>query len=263
VYDRAGCFTAIAAPSIEQMEKLCTTIAIRVQRLLCRRAIEHEEPEERALAISLSRSAARLGTNRHAPEGRDLEHDHDANWKRKARVDGFDLEATSEVRPDDRERLEHLCCYLLRPPLAERRLRLLPGATVALELKSPWRDGTKWLSMSAHTFLERLSSLVPRPRTNQILYRGVLAANSARREDVVPEPSDYARPKNATFCELAKHGLGLDVLACPCGKRMKYLATIFDRVELQRLLTAKGLPHRIEPIRTARAPPQRSFDFGA
>jgi len=56
--------------------------------------------------------------------------------------------------------------------------------------------------MSAHTFLERLSSLVPRPRTNQILYRGVLAPNSARREKVVPEPSDYARPKNATFCEL-------------------------------------------------------------
>ena len=75
-------------------------------------------------------------------------------------------------------------------------------ATVALELESPWRDGTKWLSMSAHTFLERLCSLVPRPRTNQLLYRGVLAANSARREDAVPELLDYARPKNATFCEL-------------------------------------------------------------
>jgi hypothetical protein len=73
----------------------------------------------------------------------------------------------------------------------------------------------------------------------------------------VPEPSDYARPKNATFCELMKHGLGLDVLACPCGKRMRYLATIFDHTELQRLLAAKHLPHRIEPIRKARAPPQQ------
>jgi len=169
-------------------------------------AIDHDEPEERALALSLSRSAARLGTNRHAPEGTDLEHDHDASWKRKARVAGFDLEATTEVRPDDRQRLAHLCCYLLRPPLAERRLRFLPGGEgpVALELKSPWRDGTTWLSMSAHTFLERLCSLVPRPRTNQILYRGVLAANSARRKKVVPEPDDYARPKNATFCELMR-----------------------------------------------------------
>jgi len=49
---------------------------------------------------------------------------------------------------------------------------------------------------------ERLCSLVPRPRTNQVLYRGVLAANSARRDAVVPELLDYARPKNATFCEL-------------------------------------------------------------
>jgi len=40
---------------------------------------------------------------------------------------------------------------------------------------------------------------------------------------------------------------------------MKYLATIFDKKELQRLLTKKGLPHLIEPIRGARAPPQRSF----
>ena len=104
---------------------------------------------------------------------------------------------------------------------------------------------------------------MPRPRTNQILYRGVLAANSARREKVVPELEDYARPKNATFCELMKHGLGLDVLACPCGKRMRYLATIFDRKELQRLLTAKGLPHRIEKLHPARAPPQQYLDFGA
>jgi len=161
VYDRAGHFTAIAAPSIQEMEKLCTAIAERVQRLLLRRAIDHDEPEERALALSLSRSAARLGTNRHAPEGTDLEHDHDASWKRKARVAGFDLEATTEVRPDDRERLEHLCCYLLRPPLAERRLRILPGATVALELKSPWRDGTTWLSMSAHTFLSGCARWCP------------------------------------------------------------------------------------------------------
>jgi hypothetical protein len=44
---------------------------------------------------------------------------------------------------------------------------------------------------------------------------------------------------------------------------MRYLATIFDRKELQRLLAAKGLPHHIEPIRLARGPPQQHLDFGA
>jgi hypothetical protein len=90
--------------------------------------------------------------------------------------------------------------------------------------------------MSADTFLERLSSLVPRPRTNQVLYRGVLAAHSVRRPHVVPQPDEEAphRPRNATFCELMKHGLGVDILACPCGHRMKYVATIFDTKGLAR-----------------------------
>ena len=113
--------------------------------------------------------------------------------------------------PRGGERLEDLCRYLLRPPLADRRLRLLPADQVALELKSPWKDGTTWISMSADTFLERLSSLVPRPRANQVLYRGVLAAHSARRPHVVPERDDDPkyRPRNATFCELMKHGIGV------------------------------------------------------
>jgi len=265
VFDVLGHFTPIAAPSRGELEVLCTTIAERVHKLLERRALDSDDAQEHALALALSRSAARRGADKHAPEGTDPDHDGEPDWKRKARVDGFDLEATTEVRGEDRERLENLARYLLRPPLADRRLRLLPGEQVALELKSPWKDGTTWISMSADTFLERLSSLVPRPRTNQILYRGVLAAHSARRPLVVPEPDDDERhrPRNATFCELMKHGLGVDVLACPCGHRMKYVATIFDKKGLARLLRAKGLPHHLEPIRPARGPPQRDFDFGA
>lgn len=262
VYDVLGHFTPIAAPSRAELETLCTTIAERVEKLFERRAIE--QPDERALCLAFSRSAARRGASKHAPEGTDPDHDGEPGWRRKARVEGFDLEATTEVRGEDRERLEHLCRYLLRPPLADRRLRLLPADQVALELKSPWKDGTTWISMSADAFLERLSSLVPRPRTNQILYRGVLAAHSARRPLVVPAPDDDERhrPRNATFCELMRHGLGLDVLACPCGHRMNYVATIFDKKGLARLLRAKGLPHQLEPIRPARGPPQRDFDFG-
>ena len=60
-----------------------------------------------------------------------------------------------------------MCRYLLRPPLADRRLRLWPADQVALELKSPWKDSTRWISMCADTFLQRFASLVPRPRTHQ------------------------------------------------------------------------------------------------
>ena len=59
--------------------------------------------------------------------------------------------------------------------------------------------------------------------------------------------------------------------ACSCRRpavldwltsRMKYVATIFDKKSLARLLRAKGLPHCIAPIRPACGPPQRDFDFG-
>jgi hypothetical protein len=57
---------------------------------------------------------------------------------------------------------------------------------------------------------------------------------------VVPEPEEVAkhRPKNATFWELMTHGLGGDLR----GHRMKYVATIFDKKGLARLLRAKGTP---------------------
>ena len=95
--------TPIAAPTRAELETLCTNIAERVQKLLERRAIE--QPEERTLCLALARSAARRGMNKHAPEGTDPDHDGEPGWKLKARVNGFDLEATTVVRAEDRERL--------------------------------------------------------------------------------------------------------------------------------------------------------------
>ncbi len=54
-----------------------------------------------------------------------------------ARVDGFDLEATTVVREDDRDRLEQLARYSLRPALADHRLRLLRDGRAVI--RSPWR----------------------------------------------------------------------------------------------------------------------------
>ena len=76
--------------------------------------------------------------------------------------------------------------------------------------------------MSVDTFLERLCSLIPRPNTHQIIHRGVLAANSSRCPHIIPTPDDDLpnRPKNITFCVLMKHGFGIDVLACHCGRML-------------------------------------------
>ena len=84
-YDVLGHFTPIAAPTREELETLCTAIAERVQRLLERRALDHDDTDERALCLAFSRSAARRGASKHAPEGTDPDHDGEPGWKRKAR----------------------------------------------------------------------------------------------------------------------------------------------------------------------------------
>ena len=43
---------------------------------------------------------------------------------RQAQLDGFDLHANVWVPPNNRARLEQLCRYLLRPSLAQDRIRL-------------------------------------------------------------------------------------------------------------------------------------------
>ncbi len=128
--DVLGHYTPIAAPTRTELETLCTTLAESVHKLLERRALQHEGSLEHSLAVALSRSAARRGADKHAPEGTDADHVGEPGWKLKARhvlpvlgslrslcarcprVDGFDLEATTVVRAEDRERLENLCRYL-------------------------------------------------------------------------------------------------------------------------------------------------------
>ena len=163
--------------------------------------------------------------------------------------------------PTGCERLEHLCKYVLRPPLADRRLRLLPGGLVALELNRPWSDGTARVTMTKGTFLERLSSLVPREREHTILYRGTLGPNAARRAKVVPQEHG-PRPKNLTWATLMMHGLAVDVLACVCGARMKHVAVVREKESLARLLRLHRLPQQAARIAPARAPPQTDLDFG-
>src|SRR6185503_1874120 len=99
-----------------------------------------------------------------------LGRDPDAEWvtsggPRHAHVEGFDLHANVAVRGEDRERREQLCRYLLRPAVAQDRLRLTEdGRRIVLELKRPWQDGTSHLVFEPLALLARLAALTPRPR---------------------------------------------------------------------------------------------------
>ena len=92
-----------------------------------------------------------------------------------ARHNGFDLHAGLCVPADQRDRLDRICRYALRPPVAHDRLQLTDDGQVRLELRRPWADGTTHLLFDPVELLERLAALTPRPRINLILYYGVLA----------------------------------------------------------------------------------------
>ena len=98
---------------------------------------------------------------------------------------GFDLYANVAVPAADHARREQLCRYLLRPAVAQDRLRQLDDGRVALTLKSPWADGPRHLLFEPLTLLEKLAALIPRPRTSLVGYPGVLAPHSGWRARVV------------------------------------------------------------------------------
>ena len=91
-----------------------------------------------------------------------------------ADIDGFSLHAAVRCGADDRQALEQLCrCItrtITRPALANERAQTNVAGQVVLKLKTPWRDGTTHLVMSALEFMQRLAALVPRPRLHLIRF---------------------------------------------------------------------------------------------
>jgi len=89
---------------------------------------------------------------------------------------GFNLHAKTHAGALDDDARARLLRYVLRPPLSQERLTVLPDHRVRLTLKRPWSDGTYALDMDALALLARLASAVPPPKQHQTIYSGVLAA---------------------------------------------------------------------------------------
>jgi hypothetical protein len=163
--------------------------------------------------------------------------------------------------------------------VSAERLHLTSNGQVRLSLRQPWRDGTTDLVFDPVEFLGRLAVLVPRPRTNLLLYCGVLGARSAWRAEVVRCPKRPTRmntemgtrPKghgetavadagkrtaDVRWAALMQRTFGFDVLACDrCGGRLRFLALIQEPVVIGRILSHLGLPTDVPRPRPSRAPP--------
>jgi hypothetical protein len=206
----------------------------------------------------------RLGHAR-APVDRPLGPCH-ARWK------GVDLHAGLVIPAGQRDRLERVCRYVLRPPVASERLALTDDGQVRVALRHPWADGTTHVVFDPVEFLGRLAVLVPRPRVNLILYYGVLGARAAWRPEVVPGPASgrdspgesvdeacapvRSRARGQCWAALMKRTFGFDVLECPrCGGRLRLIALIEEAAVIGRILRHLGRPLDLPVARAARAPP--------
>jgi hypothetical protein len=104
---------------------------------------------------------------------------------------GFSLHAEVCCAAHQRKKLDHLCPTSRAPP-SPMNGSLNRAGQVALNLKTPYRDGTTHIVMSPLEFLQRLAALVPRPRLHLIRFHGVLAPEARPREEPLWRAEDAA-----------------------------------------------------------------------
>ncbi len=169
-------FVPIQAPSDEEVAKVLTAVIRKVSRL---GLVDDEDgwtgAEEDALAAL---QAAEVDRRLRFP-------DPFKHARRSAHLDGFSLHAGVRIHENDREGLERLCRYAVRPPLALHRLSQGPDRRLVYRMKRA-RGGSLFLVLTPDELLARLATLVPPPRTHALRYHGVFAPNSRHRRRVVP-----------------------------------------------------------------------------
>lgn len=164
--------------------------------------------------------------------------------------------------------MPRLCRYLLRPPLAVRRLTRLDDGRYRYALKAPWSDGTTALLLEPFELIERLVALVPPRGANLIRYHGVLAPNHRWRRAISPprrvDGRSWHRPElpaadkpRVPWAELLRRTFLIDVLKCErCGARRQVLWPAVPPGPIAReLLAHLGLDAAPPELAPARGPP--------
>jgi len=179
---------------------------------------------------------------------------------------GFSVHAGRRISADDRSGLERVARYVLRPAIAQDRLKLLPGGKVQWELKRRWNDGTSHFVFEPLDFLSKLAALIFPPKMHRIRYFGCWARRAKLRPLVSPhadcEPAScsHADKVHADQVLQQKQGNGfkrprydwatllarcwsVDVLECGrCHSRMQRIAWITKAEAIRKIVQAVGLP---------------------
>jgi len=185
---------------------------------------------------------------------------------------GFNLHAATRVAANDEQGRLALCKYILRPPLANDRLKILDDKVVRLEFKKPWADGTTSVELAPSALIARLAALVPAPRRHLTGYFGVLSSHSSLRSQVVPVPAVAAPEEDdkpslplshyISWSQLLKKTFEIDTICPRCKTPLRLIAMIETEVTIKKILKAMGLPTEAPKLWPARPPPSQSAGEG-
>jgi hypothetical protein len=283
-------FHELPAPTLAEVEDVARRTAERVAVVLRKHGrtlgdeldeLLHPLADEPALADiygAAVRGVELLGERPGKPALRIVDPEAARAGEPAADVAGFNVHAKVVVDGRDRARLERVCRYLGRPPIAKERLDLLPDGRIRYTMKKPWRDGTRAIVLSPLDLIARLCAMVPPPGFHMIRFHGVFAGHAADRADVVPRPeleaeASAAPPKQLAFAGigdeddaddertparkpwawLLRHVFKIDVTLCPfCEGRMRWLEVATTPDDIARLLAREGLGPRPPPSPRAR-----------
>jgi hypothetical protein len=231
-------FHALPAPLDEEMDAVLLTVARRLERLLARRGLVGADDERddhwreeapvlagiaaasvqgrRALGERAGAAVVRVDASGGAPvDGEPGLGPCHARW------DGYDLHAAVVVPAHDRARLERVCRYALRPPVAHDRLLLTSEGRIMLDLRHRWSDGTTHLIFDPLELLERLAALHPTAqgtRGGDPRVDAAAADQSALLLRRAGGPSGVARAARAVRCRIfhvvGRHGRSRRASAC-------------------------------------------------
>ena len=216
------------------------------------------------------------------PEHEHTDADSVGNASTSRPMHGFNVHAGVRIAAQDRSRLERVCRYAARGPIALERLSRSPDGKLVLRLRKKFRNGATHLAFSPTEFLEKLCALVPPPRLNLVRYHGAFAPNHRLRAQIVgptreehlrtpkqmklfrrrsskrqrKDGRDRALPRDRMpWRDLLKRTFHEDTVVCPrCHGTLRIVTPCLPFAAIQRFLDATESQPIPSPQR-ARAPP--------
>ena len=277
-------FHAVTAPSQSELTTLLNHIVRRITRQLTRDGLLAQEADQPYLDLQIEDTLDQFGaaslqyrvilgpnTGSRVLTLRNPVSATPAGTVKPFTVarDGFSLNAAVSCQAHQRKKLERLCRYVARPPLALERLSVTDEGKLRYALKHPYSNGTTHFLFEPLDLLAKLAALVPRPRVNLTRYHGVFAPNSILRACIVPgkprkkrttqnatsnlpnrSSPETAEPAQLTWAQRLKRAFEFDVTVCPlCGGTLRVIADISDPAIIDKILSH---------IRQSRAPPTQA-----